>query len=308
MQKQQADGRGGSSDAERPGVLCALLVEDDDSQASAIADYLDAATSFRFEAKRARALREALAPEQLTGVDVVLLDLNLPDSNGIETLETVREHAPDVPIVVLTGMSDQRLEASIMRSGAQDYLPKGSFTPELLARSMFYAVERKLLQKELLHAREEARHERELRAIAEMGSPRSTVTAQLLGETSLREGSPAAFDELAGRFVALGTQALDEQTYRTEGPGHRAELQKLAGELGALRAGPQDIVDIYREALERFQLEGGESAVAQRDEARVTLIGLMGLVLAYYRLRATTSDREHAGGASERAQGPRRGG
>ncbi|MCU4741584.1 response regulator [Halobacteria archaeon AArc-m2/3/4] len=82
--------------------------------------------------------------------DVVLLDLLLPDSAGLETVESMVERAPTVPIVVLTGQDGGDIGAEAIRSGAQDYLVKGTITGDLLFRTLRYAIERAGTQRELV--------------------------------------------------------------------------------------------------------------------------------------------------------------
>lgn len=77
--------------------------------------------------------------------DVVLLDLGLPESLGLQTLEHVLEAAPNLPIVVFTGLSDEELGIKAVQKGAQDYLVKGQVNLDILVRSLRYAIERKQL-------------------------------------------------------------------------------------------------------------------------------------------------------------------
>jgi PAS domain S-box-containing protein len=82
-------------------------------------------------------------------IDVVLLDLSLPDAAGIEAVVGIRAAAPSVPVVVLTGIDDEQLALSAMHSGAQDYLVKGDVDSRLLVRSIRYAIERTRTEREL---------------------------------------------------------------------------------------------------------------------------------------------------------------
>src|SRR4029077_18664374 len=81
--------------------------------------------------------------------DAVLLDLSLPDSQGLDTLVRLHAAAKDVPIVVLTGIEDEALGVRLIQAGAQDYLVKGYVTGPLLVRSLRYAAERKRAEEEL---------------------------------------------------------------------------------------------------------------------------------------------------------------
>ena len=87
-------------------------------------------------------LADGLETLESDEIDVVLLDLNLPDSRGIETLTTVREAAPTVPTVVLTGLKDHKVGVQALQAGAEEFLVKGEISPELLARTVHHTVER----------------------------------------------------------------------------------------------------------------------------------------------------------------------
>ncbi len=82
-------------------------------------------------------------------VDVVLLDLGLPDSQGFATVATMRAAVPHVPIIVLTGLNDLEVAVHAVREGAQDYLVKGTVTADTLERAIYYAIERKNLEEQL---------------------------------------------------------------------------------------------------------------------------------------------------------------
>ena len=75
--------------------------------------------------------------------DAILLDLGLPDSQGLGTLETITSQTARVPIVVLTGLNDTEMAVKAMQAGAQDYLVKGEFAGDFLTRILRYAIERK---------------------------------------------------------------------------------------------------------------------------------------------------------------------
>jgi CheY-like chemotaxis protein len=148
--------------------LSVLLVEDDRADALLVEELIaDAAidTDFAWVPSFSDAERE-LAHKR---PDCVLLDLNLPDANGIAALERLSTSEPGIPIVVLTGLNDEHFGISAVASGAQDYLVKGRVEPETLRRSLLYAIERKRaeltaveLQASRIRAGENARLERGL--------------------------------------------------------------------------------------------------------------------------------------------------
>ncbi len=102
-----------------------------------------------FEIRHVKRLEEGMTLVEQERVDVVLLDLGLPDSQGLETLERMLERTRDVPVLVLTGLDDTNLGMAAMRAGAQDYLVKGQGDADLLVRALRHAMERHTLQAEL---------------------------------------------------------------------------------------------------------------------------------------------------------------
>jgi signal transduction histidine kinase len=132
-----------------------LLVEDSRSDARLLEATLQGAGSYRFELTHVERLAEALAALGDGGFDVVLLDLHLPDSQGLDTLARLQSGQSDVPVVVLTGLDDEELAVRAVQAGAQDYLPKGVVDGALLARLIRHAVERHQIGAELERARAE---------------------------------------------------------------------------------------------------------------------------------------------------------
>jgi PAS domain S-box-containing protein len=126
-----------------------LLIEDNPADTRLIQEMLAEAKNGACDlecAERLSAGLERLAAER---VDVVLLDLGLPDSQGLGTVQHVRDRAPDVPIVVLTGLDDEALAVQAVKEGAQDYLVKGELRGNPLIRAVRYAIERKHAEKAL---------------------------------------------------------------------------------------------------------------------------------------------------------------
>ncbi len=119
-----------------------LLVEDNPGDARLVREALADAGIGDAPLLTVARLDEALRCLALGDIDCVLLDLSLPDSSGLPTLARVYEAAPDVPIVILTGLDDEGLAVGALRSGAQDYLVKDQLSAGLLTRTLRYARER----------------------------------------------------------------------------------------------------------------------------------------------------------------------
>jgi two-component system, cell cycle sensor histidine kinase and response regulator CckA len=144
---------GASTDTEHgfePSILIrVLLVEDDPT----FVDFFSAslkATKNSLDLTVARRLTTALSALADAQYDAVLLDLNLPDSEGLLTLRRVAASAPEIPIVVFTGLDDEGQSQEALRLGAQDWLTKESPEPEVVVRAIRYAVERKRLTTSLV--------------------------------------------------------------------------------------------------------------------------------------------------------------
>ncbi len=123
-------------------ALRVLLVETGHTGTSGLGVTLDELPDGTLMLEHAGTLSATLDRLAKGGVDLVLLDLNLPDSEGTGTFERTLAFAPDVPIVVLSGVDDEELALSTVRGGAQDYLVKDQVGPDLLLKSIRYAVER----------------------------------------------------------------------------------------------------------------------------------------------------------------------
>lgn len=133
-----------------------LLIEDNAEHVEFMEQLLAAAQGVAlFQLRVADSLRAGLDNLRSGGVDVILLDLNLPDSDGLETFIRIVEAAPEVPIVVMSGINDVGLAIETVQLGAQDYLVKGHVDNHLLVRSMQYAIERKRIQLQLKKSHEE---------------------------------------------------------------------------------------------------------------------------------------------------------
>lgn len=132
-----------------------LLVEDNDEHAELLQALVESSRGLSFTLTRVISLAEALDCLQkgtnggYTPFDLVLLDLTLPDSSNLDTFIRLKGFAPQLPIIILTGLDDEALAVLALQRGAQDYLVKGRVDSHLLARSMRYALERAKIQAEL---------------------------------------------------------------------------------------------------------------------------------------------------------------
>ncbi|MDA8130575.1 MAG: hybrid sensor histidine kinase/response regulator [Elusimicrobia bacterium] len=128
-----------------PGVTRAikvLLVEDNPHDAKVVENLLNSAVPPQFELSEAGSLEQACARDEAERADVILLDLNLPDSFGAKTLISAREMFQGRPIIVMTGRYEKMLGVQLVKKGAQDYIVKGALTAPSLSYSIRFAIER----------------------------------------------------------------------------------------------------------------------------------------------------------------------
>jgi two-component system cell cycle response regulator len=126
-----------------------LLIEDNPGDADFVKELLSDVTDLRIDLEHMTRLSDAEGPLSKGDIDLILLDLSLPDSHGLETLSNVRKRNPEIPIVVLTGRNDNEIALQAVRMGAQDYLLKETINRDMLFRVIRYAIERKGLEREL---------------------------------------------------------------------------------------------------------------------------------------------------------------
>jgi diguanylate cyclase (GGDEF)-like protein len=117
-------------------------VEDNPGDARLIEIMLNDSGQSGFKCKRADRLKSALEAVEGSKFDVVLLDLALPDSFGLDSFSKISAADPKLPVVVLTGNDDETIALTAVREGAQDYIVKGQFDEKLLVRAINYAIER----------------------------------------------------------------------------------------------------------------------------------------------------------------------
>ncbi len=194
--------------------LTALLIEDNPDDAWLIRRMLAQGGWNRSDLICAKRLSAGLDRLDEAGVDVVLLDLSLPDSQGLETLTRVQNRAPQVPIVVLTGLDDEQLAVQAVRAGAQDYLVKDRVNDELLKKGIRYAVERKRGEEDL------RQRNRELEMLSQAGQVISSSLDLDQVLASLLEQVRRLLDVTATSIWLLDSESQALICRQATGPGY----------------------------------------------------------------------------------------
>ncbi|PIZ15342.1 hypothetical protein COY52_09970, partial [Candidatus Desantisbacteria bacterium CG_4_10_14_0_8_um_filter_48_22] len=142
-----------------------LLVEDNPGDARLIQEMLKEVKDADFELEQASRISEAVKRVTGKGIDVILLDLSLPDSDGLDTFIRVSAKAGEIPIVVMTGLTDRTLAIKAVQGGAQDYLVKGTVDSNLIIHSLRYAIERKKAELKLKELQEQLAQANKMAAV-----------------------------------------------------------------------------------------------------------------------------------------------
>lgn len=255
-----------------------LLVEDNPADAELVEVMLDSITGpVRYRVRHVDSLEAATALLEATPFDIVLLDLRLPDADGVDAVRKVLKIIGDLPVVVLTGLEDESLAVACIDAGAQDYLSKGELAPLPLIRAIGHSIHR---------ARETQIREMnatiaQYRALSTAGATTS-VTAALAGVGPARDRAPEAFGELGKTYEKLLYGYVDQLAYKKEKP--RDLMERMVTAVGDLGGGPRDLLDLHLASLEAVVANSTrEKARAFVIEGRLLALELMGLLVDYYR-------------------------
>jgi two-component system, cell cycle sensor histidine kinase and response regulator CckA len=134
------------------GAVRVLLIEDNPTDALLLRESLAESASIKFELTHVRLIAEARECLRTQSFDLVMTDLGLSDSRGLDSYRQVRSFASGLPVIVLTGLDDEAAGTQALREGAHDYLVKGELTPRALARAARYAIEKRQHQEQLRQA------------------------------------------------------------------------------------------------------------------------------------------------------------
>lgn len=265
-----------------------LLIEDNPADTRLIREILSQARGTNYDLECVEWLSSEMELHYTKGFDVIILDLGLRGSQGLDMLSILHTKALKMPIVVLTALYDEAQAVMALQLGAQDYLVKGQIEGDLLVRSIRYAMERKRGETAEAEAKANAARvkqlERELRSLERLsGSSQTAVTAQAFGVASLRECTQDTFNELVQRYEDLMDLALEQRAYKVE-HNISEELRSMGEQMGFLKAGPRDVVEIHSTVLKRKTAEAAHAkAQAYAEEGRLMVLELMGYLVSYYR-------------------------
>lgn len=239
-------------------ILRVLLIEDDEDDFILASDLLKAGLNIPHEVTWSRRLEEALLNPELScnQVDVILLDLSLPDSQGWETFRKVHDVAPDVPLILLTDLVDEGIGVRAVKAGAQDYLIKSHISHNRLPTAVRYAVERKRTE-ETLRSYQDHLEELVIRKTAEIQDANSQLRStneQLVREIAEKEATQA---RLRATLADLERSNADlEQFAYAASHDLQEPLRTISASVQLLTKKNHGHLDAESEALIRHAVEG----------------------------------------------------
>lgn len=217
-----------------------LLIEDNPDDIRLIQWIISGIRKSQFKLECVDRLKKALKRLSKGGIDVILLDLGLPDSQGIDTLRSVYNKAPKIPIVVLTCLGDEKVSVQAIKEGAQDYLIKGQVDSNLLKRTLMYAIERKQAEEALRESEERFRTlvEKSMEAIFLVNFNMEFVfwnpaAEKIMGLTTTPKKKFTLSDVLTPNSlkIAIANVAKAALTGKTRGKPYELKVRRIDGNL-----------------------------------------------------------------------------
>lgn len=233
---------------------------------------------------RVQLLADAIRQLDASACDIVLLDLDLPDSQGVATFVRIHQAAPHIPVLVLADAPWRRLDGAESASEVDGREREMDSCDATAVCSLKYAVHRQLEQKGREEGRRRSRREAELMSFERLSLvPGTAVTSQIYSGGALRDAAEEQFNDIVVRYGRILDLAVQRRA-RGERSGHGEELRGLGDDLGFLRAGPRDVVEMHCAALKaRTEETPAHKTQAYFEEGRLVVLELMGNLVNYYR-------------------------
>ncbi len=243
-----------------------LLVEDEPGDAELVKYGLRMATRPAFEVDWFQSLGAAAADVAQAGYDVVLLDLSLPDSSGLATVEAARSRLGGIPIIVLTGHDDDDFALSALETGAQDYLIKGDIDTRALIRAIRYAISRVGLERQLVQS--------QARMAAALDGARLGLWDWWIPEGAVEFN--ARWGEMLGlsgaELDAAGAEVWEQRVHEADAGARRAALEAhLRGETVRYTA---EFRLHHRDGSEVWVLDAGHVIERDGEGAPLRMVGV----------------------------------
>ncbi|WP_013323439.1 response regulator [Gloeothece verrucosa] len=267
--------------------LCkGLIIEDDPAKIDLIkrllcdVEHNSLAQGLSFGFTFVDSLKEGLEKLTSENFNVILLDLTLPDSQGVNALVKLREVFTRIPIIVQLDNEDENLAIKVFQLGADGYLKADYLDTNLLIYQIRLAIEKQQYIAQL----EAQQQEREFEVLEKLiHASNTSITARMFGSQPIRESVPDIFEEMVQSYAELLSLALEQRAYKIE-HNISERLRILADKLGFLKASPRDVIDLHTTTLKQKNQDVTlAKAQAYVSEGRLMVLELMGYLASFYR-------------------------
>lgn len=247
-------------------IIKILIVEENDEQYNLIKKLLNLSEYDVFDVSRSTSFKETKEKLENNNFDIMLLDLNLPDTKGLETVFKIKKIF-DKPFIVISGISDYSVIIRAIKAGASDYFVKGSYTMDTLTRSIRYTLDKYYLEQELQKYKKFHEHEKQTQFLCE------DIHDSM---RPLKARRPKKYNEIKKQY----SKELDEM-FNDHG---ECSAHNICGKLFRYNASAKDIIDIHTDVLRDKMRQNTPQVIEKYVEmAKIYLTEVFCMCLSLYR-------------------------
>jgi two-component system, sensor histidine kinase and response regulator len=245
------------------GKIRLLLIEDDAADAKLLRRMLLERAAAQFDIEHVVYLEEGLNRLKSGNIDAILLDLSLPDAQGLEGFYDIHKSNPSVPLLVLTGFDDESVALEAVRAGAQDYLVKGKVNSTWLQRAVLYAIQRKAAEEQIRHLNQDL--ERRIDELAKLNRELGLIKDQALVTSHVKSEFVAKMSHEIRTPISAVVSILDLLS-ATMLSAEQEELISLFNEA------TDSLLAIINEVLDFSKIEAGKVTLESLDFSPSSLV------------------------------------
>jgi len=243
-----------------------LCIEDRDSDVKLIQEYLSDSSIGNYSMSHCHLFRDGLDFLKKNDVDLVLLDLSLPDLEGLDTHKQIQLHFPHLPVVILTDLIDEVVAVNAVQQGAQDYLLKRDITPALLAKSIRYAIERSQFKKNIAeHERLDRMKDKFISTVSH--ELRTPLAIAKVGVENLDDGLLGELNEKQNKTVGVVRRNINRLERLIN---NLLDLSRLESGKSHVKLTDVSVEDFLTEFMEYFQILSKQKGIGFDIDIKVS--------------------------------------